>query len=136
MIINLFSYFFKDESTPSIHLIINSLLENNTAIQSGGAIKITGRRASYLNSTFKSNIATYGIDEASYPVNIMLKVKKIKKDANHGSNNFDEELIYSSYIVNDLLLLSGVRSGGSSEFLFEFNIVDINNEIVNNLDGG
>ena len=124
--------FLLDESIIQINHINNTLFIYNSASKNGGAIKWTGRRPLYTNSTFLNNSAPYGDIEASYPINLMLKVKK-KTDSN---NKSPEEIIYSSYQTNDIMTLNNLISGGDFDYVMEFQVVDINNVTVNTLDGG
>jgi hypothetical protein len=113
------------------HTLNNSFFENNLAILNGGAVKWTGRRTVYNNITFKSNSALYGFNEASYPINIMLKVKTKSEDLDDPG-----EIIYSSYNTSDLMTLYNLVSGGEFKYVLEFHVVDINNVTVNTLEGG
>ena len=110
----------------------NSFIENKAKLD-GGAIKRTNRFITKINNIFINNTAKYGPDEASIPINIMLKVYK-KTEGNEALK--DSQPIYSSYNNSERLHLYELNSGEFLSYIFHFDVVDHYDQIVTTLDGG
>ena len=115
------------------HFLSRNKFINNNAYLEGGAFKWTARLPMKINNTFINNSAKYGQDEASVPMDIMLKVYR-----NEDSNISLGELkpIYSSYNSAERLRLNDLLSGENVNYTFQFEIVDYYKQTITTLDGG